>query len=294
MVRISGNFNPQAPKNGRGFAGKNGAKAAHRQALPSSVQNSRLSVTPPFSHRIQRFLRGWSNITRHMMDSPKAFAKGAGTWATALAGITALYHMAKPYALALLYGEHRIPLGGDIPGKGGSMVADQQRRQRFEAYIVANYLTKDDGKICWKEAADIVDVIAANTQSDHDFRRDVWYFFGWRQDGSKSPLLKFMDHSNPGLSAKLHNRDWRGNILYHDEQVHHYLGGTIGNFDSIPDHLTNNPLGSLYYETRDYLKKGQFNWGDVAISRVARRHRDEFLKHGRFVVGRNMRSVLGA
>jgi hypothetical protein len=76
------------------------------------------------------------------------------------------------------------------------------------------------------------------------------------------------------------------------EQMHHYLGGTTGNTDTIPSHLMNNPIYALVYELQELISRGQYNWGDVRLFNLAQKHRDAFLKNGRFTVADNIRRML--
>jgi hypothetical protein len=163
---------------------------------------------------------------------------------------------------------------------------DKIRRENFETQILTYYVPKGKGKIDWHQLADIVDFVAQNTQSDEDFRQDIWYLFGWRENGQRSPIAAYLDPTNTGLPKKFHNS------TYQDEQMHHYLGGTTGNTDRLQSHLLNNPIYSVVYEMKELLARGAYNWGDVRLFNVSQKHRNAFLKEGRFSVAPNIRALL--
>jgi len=160
------------------------------------------------------------------------------------------------------------------------------RQQYFENLITATYLKSSNTRINWYQFADIVDFIAKNTPSDAEFRKDLWALFGWRAKGVRSPLAQYLDPLNSGLPKALHNTG------YQSEQMHHYLGGTTGNTDLIPSHLQNNHLYAYCYELQELFARGQYNWGDVHLFNVAEKHRNDFLRRGRFTVAPNIRAML--
>jgi hypothetical protein len=162
-----------------------------------------------------------------------------------------------------------------------------QWRERFEKYILQTYIKSPNSRINWYQFADIVDLVAHNTQTDGDFRKDLWALFGWRAPGVRSSLADYLDPLNQGLPFSLHNTN------YQSEQMHHYLGGATGNTDFIPSHLKNNRIYAYGYELQELPVRGQYNWGYVKLFNVAERHRNDFLKRGRMTVAPNIRSILG-
>jgi hypothetical protein len=202
----------------------------------------------------------------------------------AAGGLGAVY-FAKPYVLAEqhYFADATARKDGLTPELRDQIAA--QRRQNFETMIFNQYIRQGAGKIDWYQAADIIDYVARNTPSDDAFRKDIWYLFGWRGK-ERSPLVPYLDPANRGLPKALHNTHEQS------EQLHHYLGGTTGNMDKIPSHLLNNKPYAYYYEFKDFVKRGKYNWGDVRLFNAAQKHRDDFLKNGRFVVANNIRSLL--
>jgi hypothetical protein len=200
-------------------------------------------------------------------------------------GLGVLGYCAKPFVLAE---QHYFadPARKDVLDPALEARLTVQRRQNFETAIFNQYVRQGSGKIDWYQFADIVDFVARNTPSDEAFRKDIWYLFGWREKGVRAPLAEYLDSENRGLPKTLHNT---GSV---SEQMHHYLGGTTGNTDKIPSHLKNNRLYAFYYEFKDFLRRGTMNWGDVRLFNLAQKHRDDFLKNGRFVVARNIRAIL--
>jgi hypothetical protein len=160
-----------------------------------------------------------------------------------------------------------------------------ERRSQLVEHIQKNYIQQGDGKIDWYEFADIVEHIAQTSDSDEQFRRDLW-------DVVITRFKKALDNTNTGLPPNLHNRNHQGDIIQKSEQMHHYIGGVTGNTWSIPSHLLNNEAGAYTREAWDATDGWQWNAGDIALFDVARTHRNEFLKKGRFVVAQNIRSLL--
>jgi len=181
-------------------------------------------------------------------------------------------------------------IGGDKPGKTGNAAQDAARRQQLDLYLWQTFGAKQS--ISWHDTADIADWIAAHTSNDHDFRRDLWTVFGWRADGQRSPWAALLDKTNQGLKPGLLNEGRNHRLLYSQEQMHHYLGGVTGNFDWFPTHLRNNLINDALYELRELFAAGHYNLGDVRLFRAAKAHRDDFLTHGRFIVGANIRKLL--
>lgn len=215
--------------------------------------------------------------------SPRMMMKTGGL----AGGLGTLGYVGQPYALAQWRFFQDTDPNDQLSPELKTQIT-QQRRQNFENMIFNRYVRQGNGVIDWYQMADIVDYIAQNTPSDKAFREDLWYLFGWREGHVRAPLTKYLDPDNRGLPVKLHNTGTRS------EQMHHYLGGVTGNAwqDRIPSHLKNNRIYAFFYEFRDFVKRGNFNWGDVRLFNVAEKHRNDFLKHGRFVVGRNIRSML--
>ena len=111
-----------------------------------------------------------------------------------------------------------------------------------------------DKSITWQMLPEIVDLIANNTESDEEFRLQLWALFGVHM---YAPMNKLLVDTNRGLSLELHNSGPRyvsdkpkfsqertsnipednekRSILYNNtqrrgpqEQFHHYLGAVTG------------------------------------------------------------------
>lgn len=203
-----------------------------------------------------------------------------------LTGLSAVGYESYPFVLA---GQHALL---DKAAQSDSLSPEletqltAQRRQNFENSIFNQYIRQGSGKIDWHQMADIIDFIAKNTPSDTAFRKDIWHLFGWREGHARAPLAQYLDSANTGLPSKLHNS------AYQSEQMHHYLGSTTGNTDKIASHLQNNRIYAYVYELKELFKRGQYNWGDVRLFNVAQKHRNDFLRRGRSVVARNIRTML--
>lgn len=162
---------------------------------------------------------------------------------------------------------------------------DIKRRDAMEKEIRKKYVESGDGKIDWYEFADIVDYIASKSNNDEQFRRDLWHILVER-------LHKSLDKSNRGIAKNLCNIDKKGNFIYAGEQIHHYLGGTTGKSD-LPTHLLNNkPIATMFEFIEGIIFGTGLNQGDLDLFTLSRVHRDDFLKKGRHVVGKNIRSIL--
>lgn len=207
------------------------------------------------------------------------------TGSTIAAGGLGAGYFAKPYVLAEQQYFANAPARKDGLSPELRDQITVQRRQNFETMVFNQYVRQGTGKIDWYQVADIVDYVARNTPTDDAFRKDIWYLFGWRGK-ERSPLVPYLDPTNRGLPLALHNTGSQS------EQMHHYLGGSTGNTDKIPSHLLNNRIYAYYYEFKDFVKRGNYNWGDVRLFNIAQKHRDDFLKNGRFVVANNIRSML--
>ncbi|MEZ4576094.1 MAG: hypothetical protein R2857_14445 [Vampirovibrionales bacterium] len=59
-----------------------------------------------------------------------------------------------------------------------------------------------DKSITWQMLPEIVDLIANNTESDEEFRLQLWALFGVHM---YAPMNKLLDDTNRGLSLELHN-----------------------------------------------------------------------------------------
>jgi hypothetical protein len=212
----------------------------------------------------------WPAATRTLVKAG-AITAGLGTL-----GASACY--AKPFLLAVPYYRRQPQPIDNI----SSSIQTAQRRKIYEQALMAYYLPRSGGKIDWYQFADIVEWVARSSPSDQDFRQDIC----WRGKGQRSPFARYLDPLNRGLPPAFHNSHYRS------EQMHHYLGGTIGNTDTIPSHLKNNPLYALLYELRELAVTGKYNWGDVRLFNISQKHRDDFLKLGRFTVADNIRRLL--
>ncbi len=142
------------------------------------------------------------------------------------------------------------------------------------------YLETGDQKIDWYEFADLVELAAQSSPNDEVFRQVLWEEFG-----SKGRLHPHLDDQNQGLPKGLHNSG------YHDEQMHHYLGGVTGKANS-KTHCFNNAVLSRVHEIGELSRTGRYNKGDVRLFKVSRPHRDDFVNTGRHTVAPNIRKLL--
>lgn len=235
------------------------------------------------------------SVMQRLKDLPhstRGRVAAAGLVAAGMGLVLTVYSMIKPFVLAAGFGRV-VPPDPKIDRKSPlKLQQDQKRHQWLMSYVVNQYIRQGDGVIQWPEVADIVDLVARINNNDKDFREDVWYLFGWDKAGRRTPLAPYLDKYNRGLPQKFHNCAYNGRILYLDEQMHHYLGGATGNTSWIPSHLQNSFVYGPVYELQETLKVGHYNVGDVRLFSVARKHRDDFLRRGRFVVGPNIRKML--
>jgi hypothetical protein len=220
-----------------------------------------------------------------IQPSRRQLAKGGALVAAGLGATAVTGCYARPFVTAIPYYRTLSEQQKAQPSQLRD-AATQQRRQFYENALTRYYIPKGGGTIDWYNFADIVDWVAQHSPTDQDFRRDIWHLFGWRGDGRRSPFAKVLDPANRGLPLPLHNTH------YQAEQMHHYLGGVTGNTDRIPSHLLNNPIYAYLYELKELVVRGRYNWGDVRLFNLSRQHRDDFLKYGRFTVGRNIRRML--
>lgn len=215
-------------------------------------------------------------------SSIQGWAKAGGI----TTGVLGAGYLTKPFVLAQQHYFADRALSQDDLSPDVKARLTAQRRQNFENWIMDRYVRQGSGSIDWYNMAEIVDVIARNTPSDIAFRKDIWHLFGWREGHVRAPLAHYLDSNNRGLPSELHNTG------YQSPQMHHYLGGVTGNTTVIPSHLQNNRLYALGYEFLEFIRRGKYNWGDVRLFNVAEKHRDDFLKNGRFVVAKNIRAML--
>ena len=178
-----------------------------------------------------------------------------------------------------------------------------KKEDEFAHYILNKYLLKDpnwykstlEGKhelktLDWYDIADIVDYIAYHTDSDEEFRLQLWFLFGPGEYPGLHPVMtKYLDDKNTGLKEKYHNKG------YHQEQLHHYLAGVTG--DVSGSHFQNKFPFIELQELEELIQKKHWNMGDYQLFKDTQRHRDEFVhgnevNTGRFTVAPNIRRLL--